>query len=117
MPGYGGLLAVFVIAVLLAVGLHLLTTALGPRARNPVKDQPFECGNLSAQPFRQRVSVRFYVVALLFIIFDMETVFLFPWAVVFRDLGWPGFVTMLSFVAVLGVGLVYVWRRGALDWE
>ncbi len=71
---------------------------------------------MSAQT-KQRVSVKFYIVALLFILFDMETVFLFPWAVVYRDLGWVGFWSMISFVSILLMGLVYVWKKGALDWE
>jgi NADH-quinone oxidoreductase subunit A len=61
--------------------------------------------------------VKFYIVALLFVLFDMETVFLFPWAVIFRELGWAGFWAMVSFVFVLALGLVYVWKKGALDWE
>jgi NADH-quinone oxidoreductase subunit A len=117
MNGYGTLLVLFALAVLIAGALHILTSVLGPRARNAYKDEPFECGNIAPRPFRQRVSVKFYVVALLFIIFDMETVFLFPWAVVFKDLGWMGLVSMLTFVLVLMLGLVYVWRSGALDWE
>lgn len=117
MGQYGTLLVLFVVAAGIAGTLHLLTSVLGPRARNPLKDQPFECGNIAPRPFTQRVSIKFYVVALLFIVFDMETVFLFPWAVVFRDLGWVGFFSMLSFVLVLTVGLAYVWKRGALDWD
>lgn len=117
MGGYGALLVLFVVAAGIAATLHVLTSLLGPRARNRYKDEPFECGNIAPRPFRQRVSVKFYVVALLFIVFDMETVFLFPWAVVFRQLGWPGFVSMLGFVLILSIGLVYVWKRGALDWE
>ena len=81
-----------------------------------MKDEPFECGNITDRKVK-RVAVKFYVVALLFILFDMETVFLFPWAVVFRDLGWMGLWTMATFVAILSLGLVYVWKKGALDWE
>lgn len=117
MSGYGTLLILFAVAGLIAGTLHFLTSTLGPRSRNAFKDEPFECGNIAPRAFQQRVSVKFYVVALLFIVFDMETVFLFPWAVVFRDLGWPGFVSMLTFVIILFVGLVYVWKRGALDWD
>ena len=114
--GYGAILLLFVMAAAIAGILFTLTSVLGPRVRNPIKDQPFECGNIAAR-FHQRVSVKFYVVALLFIIFDMETVYLYPWAVIYRDLGWIGFWTMLSFVLVLLVGLIYVWKKGALDWE
>ncbi|MEO1232073.1 MAG: NADH-quinone oxidoreductase subunit A [Myxococcota bacterium] len=117
MGDYGTLLVLFVVAAGIAGVLHLLTSTVGPKAPNPVKDEPFECGNIAHRPFEQRVAVKFYVVALLFVVFDMEAVFLFPWAVVFRELGWTGFVSMLTFVLVLTVGLVYVWKRGALDWE
>lgn len=120
MGGYGTILVLFVIAGSIAAILHILASKIGPKAMNPIKAQPFECGNLpalNASPTKHRISVKFYIVALLFILFDMETVFLFPWAVIFRELGWPGFVSMISFASVLTLGLVYVWKRGALDWE
>lgn len=116
MAGYGTILVLFVISGAIAGTMHFLTSALGPRAHNPVKAEPFECGNIPKN-LTKRVSVKFYIVALLFILFDMETVFLFPWAVIFRDLGWLGFWSMLTFVAILTLGLVYVWKKGALDWE
>ena len=120
MGSYGAILILFGIAALIAAILHFLGTVIGPKAPNPLKSQPFECGNLPAAaqtPAKKRVAVKFYIVALLFILFDMEAVFLFPWAVVFRDLGWAGFWSMVSFVGILGLGLVYVWKKGALDWE
>ncbi len=117
MNGYGTILVLFVIAAAIAGVLHLLTSVLGPKARNALKDEPFECGNIAKVPFQQRVSVKFYIVALLFIVFDMETVFLFPWAVIFKDLGWTGFWSMITFMTILIIGLVYVWKKGALDWE
>ncbi len=113
---YSSILVLFVAAATVAGLLFALTTWLGPRAPNPIKAEPFECGNIPSR-FEQRVSVKFYIVALLFILFDMETVFLFPWAVVFRDLAWAGFASMISFVAILGLGLVYIWKKGALDWD
>ncbi len=117
MSGYGTILVLFVVAGGIAGLLFGLTSWLGPRAYNPVKAEPFECGHIPKTPTVRRVSVKFYIVALLFILFDMETVFLFPWAVVFRELGWVGFWSMISFVSVLILGLVYVWKKGALDWE
>jgi NADH-quinone oxidoreductase subunit A len=117
MGGYGTLLILFIVASVIAGTFHFLASTLGPRAHNPMKDEPFECGNIVEAKAKPRISVKFYIVALLFILFDMETVFLFPWAVVFRELGWNGFFAMLSFVAVLALGLVYVWRKGALDWD
>lgn len=107
----------FAIAAGIGALLHFLASVIGPRAPNPVKALPFECGNLTPAQGEHRVSVKFYIVALLFILFDMETVFLFPWAVIFRELGWTGFWSMISFVLVLALGLVYVWKKGALDWE
>ena len=117
MESYGALLILIVLAAGIAGLLHFLGSTLGPKARNPTKDQPFECGHIPKRPFRQLVSVKFYIVALLFIVFDMETVFLFPWAVVFKEVGWFGFWSMVSFVTVLALGLVYVWKKGALDWD
>lgn len=117
MESYGTLLILLVIALGIAGLLHTLGTVLGPKARNPLKDQPFECGQIAKKPLRQRISVKFYVVALLFILFDMEVVFLYPWAVIFKELGWLGFWSMVTFTSVLVLGLVYVWKKGALDWE
>jgi NADH-quinone oxidoreductase subunit A len=94
-----------------------LSTLLGPKKRSPVKDAPFECG---FQPFQlptERFFIRFYLIAMLFILFDIEVVFLFPWAVVFKSLGWAGFVSILIFILVLGAGYVYAWRKGAFQWE
>lgn len=116
MHGYGTLLVLLVIAMVITVAMVVITSLLGPKARNAYKDEPFECGNIP-QPFEQRISVKFYVVALLFILFDLETVFLFPWATVFKDVGWIAFWSMISFVSILVLGLVYVWKRGALEWE
>ncbi|MCW5893496.1 MAG: NADH-quinone oxidoreductase subunit A [bacterium] len=98
--------------------LFLLVSALfGPRQPNPVKDEPFECGNPSSGPAWGRFSVKFYLTAILFIIFDVEVVFLYPWAILFRELGLFGFIEMLVFMAILTLGLVYVWRKGALEWD
>jgi len=114
---YTGIALMIVIAVALAVIFLLGSMYLGPRVPNPAKYEPWECGTVSVGSVRTRFSVRFYLVALLFVVFDIETVFLFPWAVLARQLGWAGFSAMLSFVLILGVGLVYVWKRGALEWE
>jgi NADH-quinone oxidoreductase subunit A len=87
----------------------------GPTKRSAVKDEPFECGNPSTGTAWGRLSVKFYLVAILFIVFDVEVVFLYPWAVVFRRLGLFGFVEMLVFVLILAVGLVYIIKKGALE--
>lgn len=79
---------------------------------------PFECGAVSVGSVReQRFNVRFYLVAMLFILFDIEVIFMYPWAVNLEQLQWPGFLSMLSFVGILTVGLVYVWRKGVLEWN
>ena len=103
----GGIAAMFILA----------SVFLGPRKRNPAKDSPFECG-FESEGFRQgKVSVRFYLMAILFIVFDVELAFLFPWAVVFRSLGLFGFVEMLIFFIVVGAGFIYAWKIGALEWD
>lgn len=110
------------VVLLLAVGMGALVSSLspllGPKNPNPVKSVIFEAGSEPAPgTARQRFAVKFYVVALLFIVFDVETVFLYPWAVNFKALGWFGYTEMVIFAATLAVGLAYVWKKGALSWE
>jgi NADH-quinone oxidoreductase subunit A len=102
-----------------ALGLIVSSTSalLGPKRPSAIKSASFEAGSESSGPARQRFAVKFYVVALLFIVFDVEAVFLYPWAVNFQALGWFGYVEMLVFAATLVVGLIYIWKKGALDWE
>jgi NADH-quinone oxidoreductase subunit A len=114
---YFPLALVFVTAVGLAGLLLGLANLLGPRRPSAVKAAPFEFGSESVGSARERFGVKFYTVALLFIVFDIEAVFLYPWAVLFTELGWPGYVTMAIFAFTLVLGLVYVWKKGALDWE
>ena len=114
---YFSVLLLLIIAVGMAVGFVFLSQALGPKKYEQVKYSVYECG---VDPFTSaavRVSVKFYLVALLFILFDLETAFLYPWAVLFRDLGSFGFVEMAIFVGILLVGLVYAWKKGALEWQ
>jgi NADH-quinone oxidoreductase subunit A len=111
-----------VLVILVATGLGVLISQLsgilGPKRLTPVKSTPFECGSEpSPGSARQRFAVKFYVVALLFIVFDVEAVFLYPWAVQFKALGWFGYAEMAIFAATLIVALIYVWKKGALDWE
>ncbi|UCD48443.1 MAG: NADH-quinone oxidoreductase subunit A [Deltaproteobacteria bacterium] len=101
----------------MSVGFVFLSQALGPKRYERIKYSVYECG---VDPFTSasvRVSVKFYLVALLFILFDLETAFLYPWAVLFRDLGLFGFLEMAIFVGILLVGLIYAWKKGALDWQ
>ncbi|HZI50873.1 MAG TPA: NADH-quinone oxidoreductase subunit A [Terriglobia bacterium] len=90
---------------------------LGMRKPTPEKQAPYECGMQPVGTARERFSVKFYLVAMLFLLFDIEAVFLFPWAVVYRDLKLFGFFEMLLFIAVVLAGYVYVWKKGALEWE
>ncbi len=107
--------------VLLGSGLVLLfmvlTSVLGPKLRFAEKLEPFECGEHQLVSPYQRFNVKFYMVAVSFIVFDVEVVFLYPWAVVFRDLGWYGFAAMAPFLVLLAVALAYEWMKGGLDWE
>ncbi len=105
------------VSVLNAVGMVAVSHVLSVYRPTPVKAQPYESGMPPLGDARERFSVKFYMVALLFIIFDIETVFLIPWGVLFRELGLFGLVEMLVFLGVLLVGLVYVWKKGALEWE
>ena len=105
-------LAVVVAGVLLGPG-----ALLRPSRPSSVKDEPFECGNPASGSAWGRFSVKFYLTAILFIVFDIEVVFMYPWAVAYRSLGWFGLAEMAVFVGILAVGLAYVWRVGALDWD
>src|SRR5688572_21006213 len=106
-------------AIVIALGAFIVLASrlLGPRRPAASKLDAYECGVPVISSPRQRFSVHFYLAAILFILFDIETVFLIPWAVLFRDLGFPGLVEMGIFLGVVGFGLVYIWRRGALEWE
>ena len=117
MSPYVSIVILCVLCAIIVGAMVSLNTLLGPRATNPVKHDPFECGNPATGPALGRFSVRFYMTAILFILFDVEVVFLYPWAVLFRDLGLFGFVEMLTFLMVLGIGLLYAWRKGALEWD
>jgi len=115
MEQYVPVLIALILGGVVAGVMVFASTLLGPKKHTPVKDEPFECGNPSSGTAWGRFSVKFYLVAILFIVFDVEVVFLYPWAVVFRRLGLFGFVEMLVFVLILAVGLVYVIRKGALE--
>ncbi len=105
------------IAVALAAGIILASSLVGQRVRNRVKDIPYECGITPTGSARERFSVKFYLVAMLFILFDIEAVFLYPWAVVYRELKLFAFFEMLLFVLLILVGFFYIWKKGVLDWS
>jgi NADH-quinone oxidoreductase subunit A len=105
------------IALILAGGIVVLSTLLGKHRFNRAKMSPYECGMTPVGNARERFSVKFYLVAMLFILFDVEAVFLYPWAVVFRELKMFGFWEMLVYIGIVMVGLFYVWNKGVLDWS
>ena len=115
---YLPLMVVLLVALLLGIAVSFASALLGPKRPSEIKSTVFEAGSEpSPGTAHQRFAVKFYVVALLFIVFDVETVFLYPWAVNFKALGWFGYVEMAIFAATVVVGLAYVWRKGALSWE
>ncbi len=113
-----GRVLIFLIVGVLFVAIGLATAwLLRPHRPYPSKRTTYECGETPVGDTRMRFNIRFYVVALIFIIFDVEVVFLFPWALVYAGLGWFAFVEMLVFLAILLAGFAYVWRNGDLDWD
>jgi NADH-quinone oxidoreductase subunit A len=111
-------------SILLMIGLGagfglisvVLSNLLGPSRPSPAKSAPYECGMPAVGDARERQSVKFYLVAMIFLLFDIEVAFLYPWAMALRDLGWNGFVQVVLFMVLLLFGYIYVWRKGALDW-
>jgi NADH-quinone oxidoreductase subunit A len=93
-----------------------LSTLLGPKKPTPEKLAPYECGMPPVGNARERQSVKFYLTAMIFLLFDIEVAFLYPWAMALRDLGWSGFIQVVLFMGLLTFGYIYVWRKGALDW-
>jgi NADH-quinone oxidoreductase subunit A len=102
--------------VLMGVG-RVLSTALGVTRPDAAKLSPYECGFEAFEDARMKFDVRYYLVAILFILFDLEIAFLFPWAVALQEIGFYGFMSMMVFLAILVVGFIYEWKKGALDWE
>jgi NADH-quinone oxidoreductase subunit A len=114
---YFPLLVLFVFAGIVVTSLLLIAQKLGPKSTSAVKQEPFESGNPPRGDARIQFPIKFYLVAMLFLIFDIEVVFLYPWAILFRRLGWFGLVEMGIFLSVLIIALIYVWKKGALEWE
>jgi NADH-quinone oxidoreductase subunit A len=114
---YSPLLLLFALSVVNAVGMVVASAILNPSRPTPQKAMPYESGMIPLGDTRQRFSVKFYMVAISFIVFDLETIFLVPWAASMRELGWGPFVAVLIFVTVLALGLVYEWKKGGLEWE
>lgn len=109
---------ILVILAMIFAGVNIVVSSLlGPRLPNPEKLSPYECGMVPVGTARERISVKFFLVAMLFIVFDMEIVFLYPWAVVFKQLKLFGLIEMGVFLLILLVGYFYVWKKGGLEWE
>lgn len=117
LENYFPILLFVVIGLLVGVGPMLIGFLLGSQRPDPAKSSPYECGFEAFEDARMKFDVRYYLVAILFILFDLEIAFLFPWAVVLKEIGMFGFVGMLVFLAILVVGFVYEWKKGALEWE
>jgi NADH-quinone oxidoreductase subunit A len=105
------------LAMAVAAGLLTVSFLLGKRVRNRAKDMPYESGMVPTGDARQRFSVKFYLVGMLFILFDIEAIFLYPWVVVYREFKVAAFVEMLIFVVLILSGFFYIWKKGALDWS
>ena len=117
MEGWFGLVLILIVGGGFAAGNLVLSQFIGPSKPSAEKSAPYECGMPAVGDARERQSVKFYLVAMVFLLFDIEVAFLYPWAMALRDLGWNGFVQVVLFVALLLSGYIYVWRKGALDWS
>jgi NADH-quinone oxidoreductase subunit A len=117
LADYLPLIVIIVLAAILGVLVIVLGTIFGPRRPSQKKAAPYESGMVPYGPGQRRMNVRYYLIAVLFILFDIEVVFFLPWALTFRDLGMPGLVLMILFVVVLEVAHLYAWKKGALEWE
>ena len=114
---YLPVLVTFVLVAIIGMAMFGLGQFVGPKNPTPEKLMPFECGNDTEGAGNTKLNVKFYLTAILFVVFDIEVVFMYPWAALFKSLGWLGFATMFSFIVALLVALAYCWKKGALEWE
>ncbi|MBU3649844.1 MAG: NADH-quinone oxidoreductase subunit A [Limnohabitans sp.] len=117
LDSYLPVLLFILIGLVVGVAPQVLGYLLGPKRPDEAKNSPYECGFEAFEDARMKFDVRYYLIAILFILFDLEIAFLFPWAVALRDIGILGFIDMMIFLAILIAGFVYMWIKGALDWE
>ena len=117
MQGWLSILIMIALGAGFALISVLLSSVLGPRKPTPEKSAPYECGMPAVGDARERQSVKFYLVAMIFLLFDIEVAFVYPWAVALRALGTTGFWQIVAFFALLSIGYIYVWRKGAFDWS
>lgn len=117
MTEYLPILVLLIFSAVLGVAMWVMAALFSKHAPDAQKNSPYECGFDPFEDARLPFDVRFYLVAILFILFDLETAFFFPWALALRKISWPGFGAMMFFLALLVLGFIYEWRRGALEWE
>jgi NADH-quinone oxidoreductase subunit A len=117
MEGFLPVVIMIGLGVGFAAGSVLLSQFVGPRKPTPEKSAPYECGMPPVGDARERQSVKFYLVAMVFLLFDIEVAFLYPWAIAFRELGRVGYAQVVTFFSLLVTGYIYVWRKGAFDWS
>ncbi|HLD14193.1 MAG TPA: NADH-quinone oxidoreductase subunit A [Burkholderiales bacterium] len=117
LQNYLPILIFMIVALAIGGAMILIGRVLGPYRPDSQKNSPYECGFEAFEDSRMKFDVRYYLVAILFIIFDLEIAFLFPWAVALQEIGMPGFVAMMLFLGILVVGFIYEWKKGALEWE
>ena len=117
MSEYIGIAVCFVLAGGITVAMVVLASTLGEKKPSPVKSEPFECGKNPFSHPNGKLAIKFYLTAILFILFDVELIFLYPWAVIYRTIGMVGLVEMGVFLGILMVGYVYAWDNGALEWQ
>ena len=111
------LFLVFLIFGLLGVVLLFMNKLLGPRKTNPTKESPFECGSPYLQEEINPVPIKFYLVAFIFLLFDIEVVFFFPWALIYKEMGTTALVVMFAYMFVIVLGFIYAWKKGAFEWD
>lgn len=117
LENYLPILFFMIIGIAIGAVMSIIGFLLGTRRPDPEKDSPYECGFEAFEDARMKFDVRYYLVAILFIIFDLEIAFLFPWAVIIKSAGLFEFIAMMIFLAILVIGFVYEWKKGALEWE
>ncbi len=117
MQGWLSILLLALLGAAFGVGSILMARVLGPHKPTPEKEAPYECGMPPVGDARERQPIKFYLIAMIFLLFDIEVAFLYPWAMAIQDLRWMGFLQVVVFFALLVAGYVYVWRKGALDWD
>ena len=117
LGAYLPIVLLVMIAILFGLGSVILSSLIGQKKPSAVKMSPYECGCEPVGSARERFSIKFYLIAMLFILFDIEAVFMYPWAILYKRLGLFGLVEMGLFIAILFVGYIYVWKKGALEWE